>query len=227
MPLTAAEIADLPGVPECRLPAALAGRLPVETPEAPWSVRADGVIWFHKAAEGARAALPPAVRDLPALPVTLGALISYRETPVGAYREVLGAPLMLRNPLPHLTVPFIAVDSVLSVHGGRAHWGLPKVLAAFDWLPSGPTVAVDGDGWSVRVDTRAFPVAFPYAGVLPQLQPLPGGRLGRSLARMFAIARPALVTVATDGPSLPSWLVPGRHPGLVLKNARMVVGRSR
>ena len=111
------------------------------TPEAPWSVRADGVIWFHKAAEGARAALPPAVRDLPALPVTLGALISYRETPVGAYHEVLGAPLMLRNPLPHLTVPFIAVDSVLSVHGGRAHWGLPKVLAAFDWLPSGPTVA--------------------------------------------------------------------------------------
>ncbi|HVU71328.1 MAG TPA: acetoacetate decarboxylase family protein [Mycobacteriales bacterium] len=227
MPLTAAEIADLPGVPESRLPAAVASQLPESTPDAPWSVKADGVIWFHKAAEGARDALPTAVRDLPALPVTLGALISYRDTPVGPYHEVLGAPLVLRNPLPHLSVPFIAVDSVPSVHGGRAHWGLPKVLAAFDWLPSGPTVAADGDGWSVRVDTRAFPVPFPYAGVLPQLQPLPGARLGRSLARLFAFARPALVTVATDGPSLPTWLVPGRHPGLVLSNARMVVGRTR
>ena len=227
MPLTAAEIVDLPSVPESRLPATVAGRLPDATPDAPWSVKADGVIWFHRASDGAREALPSAVRDLPALPVTIGGLINYHDTPVGPYHEVLGAPLMLRNPLPHLSVPFIAVDSVPSVHGGRAHWGLPKVLAAFDWLPSGPTVAVEGDDWSVRVDTRAFPVTFPYAGLLPQIQPLPGGRLGRSLARMLAFARPAFVTVATEGPSLPSWLLPGRHPGLVLRSARITVGRTR
>src|SRR5690349_11875277 len=122
------------GAPESALADADAARLPEGSAPSPWDTALDAVAWVHRAATAAREWLPRALRGRRLLPVTVGALISYRETPVGPYREVLGSPVLLAEwPLPSAVIPFIAVDSLASVHGGRANWQLPKSLARFEW----------------------------------------------------------------------------------------------
>ena len=145
------------GVPESRLRDEDAARLPGESAPAPWHTVIDAVLWMHRATPGAIEWLPRELRGRRALPATVGALISYRETPVGPYHEVLGSPVLLAEPMPAASVPFIAVDSLASVHGGRANWQLPKTLARFEWparLARGFEVDAEGDGWSVHASVR-------------------------------------------------------------------------
>src|SRR5688500_13427966 len=114
-------------VPESELGDADAARLPAASAPAPWPTVLDAVLWFHRAAPEARERLPAALRGRRALPVTVGALIRYRETPVGPYHEVLASPMLLAGARgPEAVVPFIAVDSAASVVGGRENWALPK-----------------------------------------------------------------------------------------------------
>ncbi len=153
-------------------------------------------------------------------------MIRYRDTPVGPYHEVLGSPVLLAEwPLPAAAIPFIAVDSAASVHGGRANWGLPKSLARFAWpasLGGGFELDAEGAGWSVHATVHSRPRAFPVAAVVRTRQ----GELAFS-TRARGRARVAWVNVETRGTTLPGWLRSGRHPALVLEGARVVVGAAR
>lgn len=227
------------GVPESAMGDALAARLPDRSAPAPWTTRVQAVVWFHRAAPGAAALLPGALRKERIVPLTIAAFIRYLDTPVGPYGEILASPVLLgRTPLASF-VPFIAVDSLSSIHAGRANWALPKTLAAFEWsapperFGDGP-LTVRGEGthgpvaWSVSARAtprrRRLPLRLPF---LRDVQIAPGDReldIAMSLA-----GRAQLATVAVDssGPTLPEWLPAGRHRGFVLSRARMTFGPPR
>ena len=80
-------------MPESVLADADAARLPEGSAPAPWEAVLDAIVWVHRAAPAAREWLPRPLRGRKVLPVTVGALIAYRETPVGPYHEVLGSPV--------------------------------------------------------------------------------------------------------------------------------------
>jgi Acetoacetate decarboxylase (ADC) len=227
------------GVPECALSDALAARLPDRSAAAPWQTRVQAVLWTHPAAPGAADLLPQRLRGEQTIPLTVGAFIRYLDTPVGAYGEVLASPVLLaRTPLPASVVPFIAVDSLASIHGGRANWALPKTLAAFEWTAApeqfgrGP-LRVRGEGthgpaaWSVAAAVtprrRRLPVRFP----LRDVQLTPDGRELDIPISVSGRAQLATVEVESSGPTLPSWLLGGRHRGMVLPEARMTFGAPR
>jgi hypothetical protein len=162
------------------------------------------------------------------VPLTVALFVDYLDSPVGPYREVLASPV-LRAPSvkersgPAIAVPFIAVDSEASVHGGRTHWRLPKVPATFtgDVLRE---VVASGDGWSVHVASHASGSRMPLLGLLPFAQPMPDGRWLRATARLRARARRARIDVAAEGPTLLKWLAAGRHRGVVITDGVLTVG---
>lgn len=211
---------ELPGAPESRLAAGLAADLPDATPAPPWRCRVEAVVWWHRAPVAAQAALPDAVRGRGPWPLVVGAVVHYLDSPVGPYREVLGALVSL-SARPTVHVPFIAVDSLASVHGGRAHWALPKTLASFTSGPAGSTRA-SAAGW--EVDVRPAPVGprLPVAGRLRLLQATATGGTVTGTTTAYARARAARVGVrvgtdtAGDPGSIAGWLRSGRHRGLVL-----------
>ena len=218
---------DIPGVPESALTDADAARLPGASAPAPWDCVLDAVVWLHRAAPGAAEHLPRGLRGRPTLPVTVGALISYRDTPVGPYREVLGSPVLLAEwPLPASSVPFIAVDSLPSVHGGRENWALPKTLARFDW-PEQPRggfeLDAEGRGWSVHATVRPRARRLPFAAISRNRQVTPAGTEITFDSRWRGRARLASVELETRGPTLPGWLCSGHHPALVLDGASVLV----
>ena len=192
-------LADVAGVPETALPAGTLDRLPTRTPAPPWRVPVRALLWAGRGHPPLPSGSPYAGRTLP---LTVGGLIEYLDSPVGPYREVLGAVLLRA---PGLHVPFIAVDSLPSLRAGREHWDLPKTLASFD----GGTAR--GTGWSVTTETRPYGPALPAAAALFAYQ---GGR--RALVTGRGRARAARVTVTVTGPTLPDWLRPGRHLGVTL-----------
>jgi len=207
-------LADLLSVPESRLPAELAAQLPAWTPPAPWACRVRAVLWLQRAPSPLPAGSPFAAR---ARGQVLGALVDYLDSPVGPYREVLVGQRLHGLGLPVLHVPFIAVDSLASVHGGRAHWDLPKAVATF--RGDLPDTTVTGDGWSVSVRASARGPRLPVVGPLRTEQ----GR-GVATTRLHGTARLARVEVSATGPTLSGWLGTGRRTGLVAEG-RMVVGR--
>jgi hypothetical protein len=136
------------GIPESALSNAVAALLPAASARAPWKTVADAVFWVHRAAPGAERALAPEFQGRRTIPLTIGAFIRYAQTPVGSYGEILAAPVLLAEaPLPPSSVPFIAVDSIPSIHGGRTEWALPKALARFTFA-AGSAEAI-GDRWRV------------------------------------------------------------------------------
>ena len=219
------------GVAESALADDDAARLPGASAPAPWDTVLDGVLWLHRAAPGAAERLPAPLRGRRALPVTIVALISYRETPVGAYREVLGSPsLLLGRRGPEAAVPFIAVDSPASVHGGRENWALPKTLARFEWprTPRGGfELDVEGRGWSVHATVRPRARRLPFAAVLRNRQVTPAGEEIVFASRWRGPARVATVELETRGPTLPGWLRSGRHAAVVLEGASVRVGAAQ
>lgn len=218
------DLAHLPGAPESRLAGEVLARLPASTPAPPWRTRVEAVFWWHRASPAALAVLPEPLRRTARLPLVVGAFVRYLDTPVGPYEEVIGA--VAHCPL-QVHVPFIAVDSVPSVHGGRAHWALPKALATFTRI--GPGVTAYGGGWRLSAEPVAGGPRLPVAGRLRDTQVDAGGALRTSASRAWGRARLArvLVTVGTDlagePGSIAGWLRSGRHPGAVLR-ARLVVG---
>jgi hypothetical protein len=127
-------------------------------------------------------------------------------------------------------VPFIAVDSLPSVQGGRENWALPKALARFDW-PERPRggfeLDAEGEGWSVHASVRPRPRRLPFAAVLRNRQVTPAGQEILFDSRWRGPARLATVELETRGPTLPGWLRSGRHPALVLECASVHVGPAR
>ena len=208
---------DLPCLPESRLPAALAAQLPVSTPGPPWDCEVRAVVWLQRAPSP----LPSSSRFAGKVrPVTLGAVVDYLSSPVGPYREIFAGPLLRGTVLPVVHIPFIAVDSLPSVHGGRAHWALPKTIASFTGDVRS-SVTATGDGWSVRVDARAHGPRLPLRGPLRSAQDQ-----RRTTVSLRGRGRPAWVRVEAEGPTLAGWLGTGRHPGVVAEG-RMLVGPPR
>ncbi|MBD1321457.1 hypothetical protein [Gordonia hankookensis] len=202
------------------------------SPPAPWPASVRATLWWHRATDDARSL---AISDATTIPVTMGMMIDYLDSPVGPYREVLASPVLLApsrrlGPLPRLHVPFIAVDSETSVHGGRSHWMLPKVMAAFTGSVTSEMVA-NGADWSVHVIARSLPVTLPIAGALGFAQPISraGGPVDflRATASLAGTFRPARVDVVLTGPTLPTWLKAGTHQGITITRGRMSTGRGR
>jgi hypothetical protein len=221
--MTPASLADLPGVPESRLPADLLARLPSSTSPPPWHCRVRAVVWVQRAQAPLPAASPYAGG---VLPLTLGAVVDYVETPVGPYREVFAGPLLRRAGRPLVHIPFMAVDSLASVHGGRAHWQLPKTMAAFRGDVVAGSADVTGDGWSVRVRAAAYGPRLPVLSPFGSAQTGHGGRRLSAAVDLRGRGRLARVEVTAQGPTLSGWLGSGRHVGVVAEGT-MVVHPSR
>jgi hypothetical protein len=180
------------------------------------------VVWLHRAAPDAARHLPDALRGRATIPLTVGAFVRYRDTPVGPYGEILAAPVLLAEaPLPPACVPFIAVDSLASIRGGRENWNLPKTLARFAF--GAGTASAEGDGWRVDARIRARPRAVAVRLPLRDRQPAAG------LIDILAAGRaqPATVELDVAGPQLPQWLLPGPHPAIAIRDARMTFGAPR
>lgn len=228
MMLTASEVAGLAGIPETALPAEVAESLPERTPGATWRVRMSSVVWWHAATQAAPDALPGSLEPRGGRGVTSAGFISYSDTPVGPYSEVMAVPVSVRGGLlGRVHIPFIAVDSVPSVQAGRAHWALPKVLAQFTGTPA-EGIRAEGDGWwlSARVVHRGPPV--PVFGRSSVVQVRPDGRTG--VARVSMRGRGRLVTVEVDvdpTASYAAWLRPGRHRGIAASRATLTMGPAR
>ena len=225
---------DLPGAPESRLAPGVLVPLPATTPAPPWPCRVQAVVWWHLAGPAAVAALPAALRacarlPLVGAPLVVGAMVRYLDSPVGPYDEVVAA--VLHRPL-RVHVPFLAVDSPASLHGGRTHWALPKALGAFRRREDGGggvEGVAQGDGWRIAATALPRGPRLPVLGLLALDQVDAGGqrRTARVSARGRARPGRVLVQVGTDlagrPGSIAGWLRSGRHPGVVL-TARLQVG---
>lgn len=198
--------AAVPGLPECRLSAADVIALPAVSPPAPWACRVRAVLWWQYARTPD---FPFLHRTLPL--ATIG-FVHYLDTPVGSYHEILAGAVLLAGPLPVVQVPFIAVDSPASVHGGRVNWALPKTFADFDGDVGPGSSRVHGAGWSVRVDVGRPGPALPVRLGLSSVGPL-----GRSRTRLRGTGRPVVVRTSAQGASIGRWLRGGRHLGLLLE----------
>lgn len=204
------DLADLECLPESRLPADLLARLPSSTPGPPWDCRVRAVVWVQKAPSP----LPSSFRYAGRVrALTVGAVVDYLSSPVGPYREVFAGPLLRGTVLPVVHIPFIAVDSLPSVHGGRAHWSLPKALAQFS--VDGRTAT--GDGWSVAVTAVERGPRLPLRGPLVNAQ-----TEQRAVISLRGRGRLARVHVAATGLVLGGWLGTGTHHGVVAEGRMLV-----
>ncbi len=220
----------MPGVVECQLTPEVLEQLPEETQRPPWHCRIEGVLWLQRATPAAAEALPTQLRSRVGFPITLGAFVRYLESPVGPYSEILASPRLIRGGAVRSHVPFIAVDSIPSVHAGRAHWALPKVLAEFKGFPLAPRQPLEatGPGWWVRATAVprgwTFPITLPLSGA----QVRPDGNVAIFRSPVRARARLARVEVEVDpGSSMATWLRTGRHLGLFTTAGRVDLGRAR
>jgi Acetoacetate decarboxylase (ADC) len=213
MPRTA-DPATVLGLPESSLLAADLAALPSSSADAPWTCTARAVTWIQ------RARTPQFDWEGRPLPLAMVTFVEYLDTPVGSYSEILAGAVLRPGPgvgrVPATQVPFIAVDSLASVHGGRANWALPKTMASFELdLPSARAHAT-GDGWSVDVrPLRPRPLAptwnLPVRGAFRAVGPL-----GRYTTSLRSTCRPALVRSEVTGPVLAKWLGSGTHLAFVL-----------
>lgn len=195
-----------------------------EIPPAPWHSVVEALVWFHAATPAARGALPPRLASRAGIALTIGGLIDYRDGPVGPYREILGSPMMLRGAPPLSHVAFMAVDSEISVAGGRRNWALPKVLASFTRDPErAGAVIVSGDGWELCVTATARARRLPFHARLQCSQVWPDGRARDFSVRMRGRARLARVDVRHGvASSLRGWLSEGRHRAVVISGTQEV-----
>ena len=193
-----------PHLPESRLPAGLTEPLPA-TPPPPWTCRVRAVLWLQRAPSPLPSSSPLAGR---VRPWAVGAFVDYLDSPVGPYREVLLGQLVRGTARPVVHVPFIAVDSLASIAGGREHWLLPKTLARF----TGPSAT--GEGWQVAAEPRAYGLRFPVRGPLGTDQ-----GSGRFTTRLRGSGRLARVEVTTAGLTLGPWLGSGVRHGLVAEGS--------
>lgn len=192
------------------------------SPAAPWPADVRATIWWHRARSSEFG--PSGVATLP---ITVAMVIDYVTSPVGPYREILASPVLRRDigRIPRMAVPFIAVDSAASVHGGRTNWHLPKVLADFDGDVLGKA-GVSGGEWSVHTDARGYGPRFPMFGSIGFAQPVDGGS-AVGIARLRGEARSARIRVEATGPTLSRWMPSGTYFGLQIVSGSMCTGEAR
>jgi hypothetical protein len=209
----------VPGVPETILSSELLAELPDRVAPAPWRARARGMFWWQRlrgpARDAAAGALPPALGDV-TVRAAAGALISYADTPVGPYHEIIGLIVARRGARLIVHVPFIAVDSRASIVGGRANWALPKTLVDFTGEPdSGTTMTASAARWRVAAAAHGRGIALPFAApaFASVVQLGPDGDLWTSFSSAHGRSRLARIDVSADGLSFGSWFPTGSCPG--------------
>jgi hypothetical protein len=223
-------VSEAVGVPECDLPADLAARLPASVAVAPWNVTGSVISWTHEVDDTARAVYPNAIRpDRVAL--AAWALVRYADSPVGPYDEI--ALTLLGDGGVRGHIPFIAVDSLPSIVGGRANWLLPKVLGRFEWTPDGCGVTVHGEQpetppWTMSVSWRTTGESVEVSLPNDMQQVSRTGDVGWFDGAITGEVVPALVTVEVHatGP-LGSVARSGRFDGGVMAPCRMRFGPLR
>ena len=223
--MTSMDVRAVPGVPESELDAATLAALPDNAPPAPWDCACSAVVWVARATPAAADALHPDIRASGRTVAVVGAMVRYLDTPVGSYDEVLGAVAVLHRGRARGSVPFMAVDSLASLVGGRLNWSLPKSLAEFTGAPAaGSTMSASGMGWRVSATARTRGPAVPVklAGRLAQWWP--DGIVRESVLQSKGSMHPALVRVEVEstGP-LADWLRPGLHVGAVIERAKFLL----
>jgi Acetoacetate decarboxylase (ADC) len=207
-----ADPATVPGLPESRLSNADLARLPTESAVAPWRCRTRALVWYQRARH------PAFEWSATTLPLVIVAFVDYEDTPVGPYQGVLAAAAVRRGRRVMGQVPFIAVNSLPSVHGGRANWALPKTTATFRGGVADGAVTARGDGWSVTAHAARRGPEIPMRSSAWQTGPL-----GDYHVHLRAKGRPVLVDSSAVGPTLTPWLGAGRHLGMSIAG-EMIVG---
>lgn len=210
-------VTEVAGVRGTELTSAIVERLPPNAPAAPWQLSAGGLVWIAPAPRAAGGALQ---RGITGRPLAVGGMfVSYEQTPVGAYDEIIGFVALRRGWAAVAHIPFIAVDSAASVVGGRANWALPKTLAAFSGHPVREQVmGARHDEWEVTAQARAVRPAVASRSRFTVVQAGADAREARFRGRARVRARPALVRVRTRGmPELTGWLRSGHYPGILIE----------
>lgn len=114
-------------------------------PPAPWHLTGSGAILLYRFPRPwalAHGLVPDALRGAFVGGVGAVMLVDYSSSPVGPYCEALFIPGLFRlDGRLAFSITRIVVSSEASVLGGRANWGLPKELAAFE---------LNGERFSVR-----------------------------------------------------------------------------
>jgi hypothetical protein len=215
------------GLPETVLPDSLVSQLPASVAAAPWHTRCQVVTWYHPAEAATIEAFPDAIRP-DGVALVAWALVRYADTPVGPYSEV--AATLMPNSGEYGHIPFIVVDSLPSIVGGRVNWLLPKALARFDWSDDGLSVTATADApaeplW--RIAVRCSPSGDPTPTTLPSrvAQASTDGVIGRADGEMNGSLTSATIEVDghADGP-LAALLRPGTYDGALMSDCTFEVG---
>lgn len=222
------DVATALGLSETVLPASLVDRLPdvATVAAAPWATKCHVVSWLHPIDADALATMPEPIRR-DGLSVVAWALVRYDETPVGPYNEI-AATLLPDDGVGH--IPFIVVDSLPSIVGGRANWLLPKALANFAWSDDHRAVSINPvepatPAWSVSVQITPSGDATPLTIPSKLQQVSTDGYVGGCEGTMEGAMRSATVTVEghADGP-LSALLKPGSYDGTMQTDCTFTCG---
>jgi Acetoacetate decarboxylase (ADC) len=221
-------VTEAAGLPETRLPYELLTQLPTAVSGAPWKTHCDVVTWLHPLDAAALDVYPDVIRPAK-IALVAWALVRYSDTPVGPYSEV-AATLIPDGGDGYGHIPFIVVDSLPSIVGGRANWLLPKALASFDWSDDGRSVTVASD--QPREPAWSMTVWFQTSGAASELsvpnhvqQVTTDGDVRRFDGEMTGTMTSAKVEVEghADGP-LAAIFTPGSYDGTALTNCTFEVG---
>ena len=227
------DFADLPGTPQTALRPEDLATLPATAPPPPWRITAAALLWTDRPDVRARAAIDAVVpREVSAgaTPIaTVGALIRYLRTPVGRYREVIGAVVYRRGATVFTHIPFIAVDSAASVVGGRTNWALPKTLASFEGQPAhGVSMAATGNDWCVEATPMSYRLMVPMLvpKLLAVVQLGPHRSLWSVRPSCYGVTRLARIDVRmTAAPTLRDWFPSGIRRGVLSPQLTMFLSR--
>lgn len=111
---------------------------------APWSLKGSGVVlvYFEK---DTQTKLPGFLMNSKQLSLSILALVDYKESGVGPYREILYMPgVFLWNGRLCGHISKIFVDTESSVSSGIFNWGIPKELAKIKVDESSDEVSYEG-----------------------------------------------------------------------------------
>jgi hypothetical protein len=139
---------------------------------APWTLRGDAVLAAKLVRKDLVQSLVPADARVicvwPGRTLAVLYLAHYRQSPVGAYRELIVAPALVRlQGHTGAWISHILVDSEPSMIAGRSIWALPKELASMQWeSTSQAQVRVDAAKLNLhaRFPTARRSMPLPFVG---------------------------------------------------------------
>ena len=127
-------------------------------------------------------------------------------------------------------IPFIVVDSLPSIVGGRANWLLPKALATFAWSDDELSVEITPEAPATPpwwIEATIEPTGEPTQLEMPNRvqQVSTSGEVGVFDGLMSGTLQPATVTVLGKAEGLlATLLIPGRYDGTLLTDCAFECG---